>query len=348
MSRVSTRATCRFLMEMSTLACVLVLSIATAGSASAQLSPEAALDIEVELSGTKLVAGEETPVKVRADEPTKFKLLIRNKGEAPHELTGLRFEGKVIGIPVFRCDVLSPVMVPGGQTVEREFEIEPACLRDQATGLVPASVTVHGQGQTPLRRWAVVLDIKGSLKSIYGLTGVFLVAVTVFSLGALLAALLRQRLPRNRFSRALRFTTVGIGVGFSLVFVLAATAVMVPDAENWIPVVVIPAIVFTIGGYLSPTPQREPALQAEMAGATQVMQQAFPGSAPTSQLPQTSATYPEASGDQGSASAGQAAPTVSAPVTPTIPGARTSIPTKKVRPVSSTGEATQQTERDSE
>lgn len=313
----------------------------SAGPAIAQRSPETSLDIDVEVAGTMLIDGEETPVKLVAAEPTKFRVVASNKGGDPQEVVGLRFEGKVVGIPVFRCDVLAPFIVPGGETVERAFELEAACLRDQATGLVPASVTVHGPRQVPLQRWYLVLDIEGSLKSIYGLTGIFVVAMTVFALIGLLAALIRQRLPRNRFSRALRFTTVGIGIGFSLVFVLATAAVMVPDAENWIPVVVVPVVVFTIGGYLSPAPHREAEAAAEIAEATAVMQQVRPGAEPTAQLSPTAPRLPGQPGSGPVTAGGPGAPTAGAPPATALPHQTPppSIPTKKVRRLPSVDES---------
>ncbi len=295
-----------------------------------------ALRIEVELAGKMLVEGEETPVKVDAAVPTPLRIRAENRGADPAEVTGLRFEGKVIGVPVFRCDVVSPLLVSPGEAVETSFEIEAACLKDQATGLVPAVVTVYGSGRVPLARWTVALDIAGSLKSVYGLTGVFVVALTGFALASLLAALIRQRLPRNRFSRALRFTTVGIGLGFSLVFVLASAAVLIPDAENWVPLVSIPTIVLTIGGFLSPTPSRSDAPEASTSQATQAMTELTPTSAPTARL--------EGAGWAGAGSWATQQPQQGVPtgagITPGESGRqdetpRPSIPTRKVRPVSS-------------
>ncbi len=296
-----------------------------------------ALRIEVELAGKKLVEGEETPVKVDAAVPTLFRIRAENRGTDPVELTGLRFEGKVMGVPVFRCDVVSAAVVPPGETLETSFEIEAACLKDQATGLVPAVVTVYGSGRVPIARWAVALDIAGSLKSIYGLTGVFVVTVSVLALASLLSALIRQRLPRNRFSRALRFTTVGMGLGFSLVFVLASTAVLLPDAENWIPLVAIPTIVSTIGGFLSPTPSRPQMPEVGMSQTTQAMEGLAPTTSPTARLTGAASAGPDSWATQQSL---QGVPT-DASTTPGGPGRpdeatpRPSIPTRKVRPASS-------------
>ncbi|MER3396525.1 MAG: hypothetical protein C4319_07065 [Acidimicrobiia bacterium] len=338
---------------------IAIAPIAASPPATGQTSSESALEIEAEIEGAKLAQGAETPVKVVASEPTRIRIVATNKGSTPRELSGIRFEGKVIGIPVFRCDVIAPILVPPGQSVERSFEIEPACLRDQATGLVPAWLTVNGPQQIPLRRWALVLDIKGSLKSIYGLSGLFIVVVTLFALASLLAALVRQKLPSNRFSRAMRFMTVGLGVGFSLVFVLASAAVMVPEAENWIPIVVIPAIVSTVAGYLSPSPQRERDARITAAESTQLMPQPWLGPEKTGVLPQAAKTYPaqplttqsgqptpetkHVSGAETETgdSILQRTPTSSASAT-VIPPQTTApvsqprfIPTKKVRPASS-------------
>jgi hypothetical protein len=298
-----------------------------------QRSPASFLRIEAEVAGTPLVEGEQTLVKLAASEPTRITISASNSGPVPLEVTGLRFEGKVLGIPVFRCDVIAPFLVQPGETARRTLEIEPACLKDQATGLVPSSLMVHGPGREPLARYALVLDVKGKLTSIYGITGVFVVLITLVSLLNLLAALVRQRLPRNRFSRALRFTTVGIGVGFSLVFVLATAAVLVPDAENWIPVVVIPTILFTAGGYLTPTPQRPAETDEQAVAGLQPLAEQ-----PTQMLPQTPSPQSPTVQMPGAYNAGSAPPPGPLQGTTYERGEALpppTVPTKRVRPVGS-------------
>lgn len=312
-------------------AALAVAGTARATSSYAQERPSAAqLRIEAEIAGTRIQSSGETLVKVVGAEPIRIVLRTTNTGRTEQELSGLRFEGKVMGVPVFRCDVIAPHLVPPAQTVERAFEIEPACLKDQATGLIPASLLVFGPGREPLARFALVLDVKGSLKTIYGLTGTFVVAITLIALAALLAALVRQRLPRNRFQRALRFATVGAGIGLSLVFILAAAAVLVPNAENWIPVVAVPTVLLTVGGYLTPTPQREAVVASQVALSDT--------SEPTAVMPTApSPTAPTLRADAATSHIGDES--LASPTAETITNEsdRPSMPTRKVRPVSHSG-----------
>lgn len=315
---------------------LLAAALAVAGTANPtssyaqERSSAARLRIEAEIAGTRIQTPGETLVKVIGAEPIRIVLRTTNTGPTEQEVSGLRFEGKVMGVPVFRCDVIAPHLVPPGQTVERTLEIEPACLKDQATGLIPSSLLVFGPARDPLARFALVLDVKGSLKTIYGLTGIFIVSITLVALAALLAALVRQRLPRNRFARALRFTTVGAGIGLSLVFILAAAAVLVPNAENWIPVVAVPTVLLTVGGYLTPTPQRE-VVPASQAGVSEIPE-------PTAVMPTApSPTAPTLRSDAATSRIGESTAVSLTGDTVTGESGRPSMPTRKVRPVGHSG-----------
>jgi hypothetical protein len=62
---------------------------------------------------------------------------------------------------------------------------------------------------------------------------------------------------RNRWRRALRLLGVGIGLGLVLVFTMSALRVWVPSPGRWFTVVLVFAIVFSVIGYLTPTPASE-------------------------------------------------------------------------------------------
>lgn len=174
------------------------------------------------------------------------------------------------------------------------------CLKDQATGLMPAKITVYDNNRVALDSWNLTLDITGSLKSIYGLFGIALAALTVLSILGGLISMARHRLSPNRWSRAMRFAIPGIGLGFTIVFALAAAGVAVPTETMWIPIVCASFAVLGLFGYFSPRPDepedfaRSPQAAAA-AGDTVVMP---PGAAITTPMPQAPQPYYDPSQSQ--------------------------------------------------
>ena len=99
-----------------------------------------------------------------------------------------------------------------------------------------------------------VLDVRGSLRSVYGIFGVSVAFLTVLSFLGALIGLARHRLPPNRWRRGLRFLTPGLGLGLLLNFTLSATRVFVPSPGRWLTIVVVAAAVCFGLGYVTPAP----------------------------------------------------------------------------------------------
>lgn len=272
------------------------LAAASAAPASAQAKSAA---ISVSVNGTN-VKGMTEPLKLDATALQRFKVSVNNPTSADIHVTTVSFEGKVVGLPVFRCEGLVSLVVPPGGAADQEFEMDSNCLKDQATGLMPARITVYDQNRTALDSWSLTLDITGSLKSVYGLFGIALAALTVLSLLGGLISLARHRLSPNRWSRAMRFAIPGIGLGFTIVFALAAAGIAVPTATMWIPIVGASFAVLGLFGYFSPRPD-EPddfagfSQPVPVAGDTVVMP---PGAAITTPMPQAPQPYYDPSQSQ--------------------------------------------------
>jgi hypothetical protein len=100
----------------------------------------------------------------------------------------------------------------------------------------------------------LVVDVRGSVRSVYAAFGLAVAAFTGVSLAGALLALARHRLSPHRWRRAVRFTWPGIGIGLLLVFTLSAFRVFVPLPHRWVPIVAVSTIVLFVLGYLTPTP----------------------------------------------------------------------------------------------
>lgn len=272
------------------------LLVAPAAPASAQ-ARSAVISVSINGSNVKDLA---EPLKLNASATQHFKVSVNNPTSADVHLTTVSFEGKVVGLPVFRCEGLVSLVVPPGGAAEQEFEMDSNCLKDQATGLMPAKITVYDNNRVALDSWNLTLDIAGSLKSIYGLFGIALAALTVLSLLGGLISMARHRLSPNRWSRAMRFAIPGIGLGFTVVFALAAAGIAVPTATMWIPVVCTSFAVLGLFGYFSPRPD-EPddfARSRQTAAAADDTVVMPPGAAITTPMPQAPQPYYDPSQSQ--------------------------------------------------
>jgi hypothetical protein len=99
-----------------------------------------------------------------------------------------------------------------------------------------------------------VTDVRGSLRSVYGLFGLGVAFLTALSFLGALVGLARHRLPQNRWRRGLRFLTPGLGLGLVINFTLSATRVFVPEIGRWLAITFTCAVLFFVLGYLTPTP----------------------------------------------------------------------------------------------
>lgn len=271
---------------------VLLLGSLFAAPASPSSAQANSATISVSVNGVKVKAMAE-PLKLDASATQHFKVSVNNPTGAEVHITTVSFEGKVIGLPVFRCEGLVSLVVPPGDAAEQEFEMDSNCLKDQATGLMPANITVYDNNRVALDSWNLTLDITGSFKSIYGLFGIALASLTLLSILGGLIALARHRLSPNRWSRAMRFAIPGIGLGFTIVFALAAAGIAIPTTTMWIPIVCSSFAVLGLFGYLSPKPDEPddflPSHQnAAITGETVVMP---PGAAITTPMPHASQPY---------------------------------------------------------
>ena len=199
-------------------------------------------------------AGAGSPLVVETDRPLEVTVEVTNRSSEPLRVEGLRLEGRVLGIAFFRFGAGIDVLLRPGAEVTRTVELRTSQLPRQAVGLMPAEMQVLGEDREVLSAKSFPVDVRGSLLSAYGVFGLAVLGLTAFLLLALAAAILRERLPANRWVRAVRFAAPGLGVGLTLTFFLSVARLLTPDPELWLPLVAgCGAVAFALG-YLLPTP----------------------------------------------------------------------------------------------
>ncbi len=226
----------------------LTLPLSTTAGASGSVSVSARINGQAAATSTQ-----QDPVNLSPDHPAAVFLHVSNSTGTPVTITTVRIEGTVIGLTFFSYDTSVNLRVRAGTALR--FALDTSGLGGQALGLIPGSVKLLNAQHDVVASQSMVTNVHGSLVSVYGLFGLALLLLTVLAFADVLLAIARHRMSPNRWRRALRFLTPGIGLGLVLVFTLSALAVWVPSPGTWLVTVVICAAVFFVLGYLSPTPR---------------------------------------------------------------------------------------------
>lgn len=194
------------------------------------------------------------PLRLESDRGATVRMQVLNKTDRPMVVRTVRLHGEVVGLTFYTYDTLVDMRLDPGEADEREFFVDLSDLRGQATGLLPGRLTLLDEKRKILISDEFPVDARGSLGSVYGVFGLAVAAMTGLLLVAALVRLATQRLPLNRWSRAMRFAVPGIGLGLVLTFSLSAFRVFIPSARTWFPLVVIGAVAGFFVGYVTPTP----------------------------------------------------------------------------------------------
>ena len=257
-------------MTSALVAAVLVLGVAAPGAEPAR----GPLHLTARVDGRSVARSNDAhPVRLDPGRLTTLDLELANSGARPAVIRTVRLEGRVIGLAFFAYDLSVSIPVEPGATERRRYSLDLGGLAGQATGLVPARVALLDADRREVASQHLVADVRGSLRSVYGLFGLAVAALTVAGFAAVSVALARHRLPANRWRRALRFLPPGVGLGLVVVFTLSALRVSAPRPGRWVPIVAVSAAVLCALGYLTPSPDDdadddvEPALDATAVGA---------------------------------------------------------------------------------
>lgn len=241
---------------MRRIAAALVTGALTAGVAfAAPAHAKSSVQITATIDDQRLSSGSKT-VRLNTNRPITLDLSIRNSGSSPVAVRALRIEGRVAGLTFFGYSTLTRFTVAAGGTDRRRVDIDLLDLGDQATGLIPAKLRVLDTRRHTVAARTFVADVRGSARSTYATFTLVLALATAAVLGVTLLGLARNRLSENRFTRAGLFLFSGIGIGFVLVFAVSVLRILAPTSPRWQPLVVIPAALLFVLGYLTPTPTR--------------------------------------------------------------------------------------------
>jgi hypothetical protein len=197
------------------------------------------------------------PAQLYPTKPAIIRITVSNHSASTQHVATVRVEGTVLDLPLFSYDTAVNLVVPPGSTKSLSFPLELTSVGSQATGLVVGSVTLLQPNGTAIESQSLVTNIHGSFASLYGLFGLVVLILTVFSFATGLLALVRHTLPQNRWLRAVRFLVPGFGVGLVLTFTLSAFHVFTPGPGHWLPLLIVPSATGLALGFLTPAPDEE-------------------------------------------------------------------------------------------
>ena len=286
-----------------------------------------AVTVTASVDGQQLgPSSQNQPVKLFPRQQSILAVRVKNNGSATVEVRTVQLEGQVIGLTFFAYDASVSFSVAPGTSASQSLVIDLSGLAGQATGLIPGTVKVLDANHEVLAQQDGVTDVRGSLRSVYGLFGLGIAFLTAMSFAGALIGLARHRLPVNRWRRGLRFLTPGLGLGLVVNFTLSATRVFVPGIGRWLTITALCAVIFFALGYLTPTPdleddQLEPA-ETEPGPGVSIL--AIAGRPAQSALGTQPAPWQLAGGAPPEPSLGSASPAAAiapAPVPPPAPAA---------------------------
>jgi hypothetical protein len=235
--------------------------VATSDAPAAGAAPKGPHGIEwstttVDGERVSRLAGQE-PLKLDSARPTVVALALTNTSKKPVGVTYVRLTGTVMGMTFFNYSTEIHAILQPHEVLRRNIRLDLYDLTDQAVGRIPARLELLGSDRKVLDGYAFAVDVQGSLSSVYGVFGLAVAGMTIVLAASLLFAIVRRRLPQNRWQRAVRFLPVGVGTGLTLTFTFSATRQLTPSATAWgTLVLVMAAAAFTLG-YVLPTGRDE-------------------------------------------------------------------------------------------
>jgi hypothetical protein len=193
------------------------------------------------------------PLKLHPDRGVVIAISAKNNGSTQVEVRSVRLDAHVVGLAFFTYTTRVDLTLPPGGSGDRHFLLDLGDLGGQATGLLPAEVTLLAPDRSALAVRSLPVDVRGEARSVYGVFAIGVGAVTLLLLIGLLIRLAAHRLPDNRWSRAWRFAVPGAGIGLTLTFTLSALRLVVPSANASTLLFVGAGLLGFVAGYLSPS-----------------------------------------------------------------------------------------------
>lgn len=256
-----TRSADRFAAALAALVVVLAVVVAGGAPSARAAAPvgDDAFTWVVTLDGTALEATGDGRVDLPGSGEVRVTMSVENTTEEVLDVRYVRLQGRVLGMDFFVYTTRVDMLVQAGDDDDRDFALDLLDLGRQASGLVPAELTLlDGQGDVVATREFTV-DVDGRrLTSVYALFGAAVALATVVLLARALWALARGRLPANRWRRGVTFAAPGLGVGLVATFSTSVAGWVTPQASWWVPLVSgCAALGFAVGYLLLRAPDDE-------------------------------------------------------------------------------------------
>jgi hypothetical protein len=238
------------------------MGLATAGLLLGLAAPATAagsgdVTFTATIGGATLSEGTNDPIVLRPTDSTVVAVKVTNNGASPIEVRAVRLRARVLGLAFFSYTTRVDLTVAPGESGTRTFALDLGDLDGQATGLLPTELALLGTDRGELAAQHGTVDVKGKLRSVYGVFGLAIGAITLLLLLTLFVRLVRRTLPDNRWSRAVRFAVPGLGLGLTVTFTLGVLRVLVPSVGVSIGLLVGGTVVGFVLGYLTPSPGDE-------------------------------------------------------------------------------------------
>jgi hypothetical protein len=197
------------------------------------------------------------PVKLYPNRPAVIDILVTNYRTRTITVDTVSINGTVAGLTFYAYDTSVHLLLGSHRATHLRYALDLTGLDGQATGLIPATISIANPRHQQLASQSMVTDVQGSLDSVYGLFGLALLVLTALAIIGVVVSIATHRMPPNRWRRGLRMLTPGIGLALVLVFSMSALSVWVPTPGTWLTVVLVFAVVFFVLGYLTPNPTVE-------------------------------------------------------------------------------------------
>jgi hypothetical protein len=206
--------------------------------------------------GGQPVAGSSAsnPVKLYPGRPADIDIEVINATEQPITVAQVALNGTVVGLTFYAYDTTVNLTVGPHRATHLRYALDLTGLDGQATGLIPATISISNARHQQLASQSLVTDVQGSLDSVYGLFGLALLVLTALAIIGVAVSIATHRMPANRWRRGLRMLTPGIGLALVVVFTLSAFRVWVPTPSKWLIVIIVFGVIFFVIGYLTPNP----------------------------------------------------------------------------------------------
>ncbi|MCU1593665.1 MAG: hypothetical protein JWO12_1057, partial [Frankiales bacterium] len=216
------------------------------------------LDITATVDGHSLqAAGSNSPIVLKPSDSTVVAVSVTNNGSSPVEVRAVRLDARVLGLAFFSYTTRVDLTVAPGATGTRAFALDLGDLDGQATGLLPARLSLLAPDRSEITGESGTVDVKGKISSVYGVFGLAVLAITALLLVSLMLRLVRRTLPESRWARALRFAVPGLGIGLVVTFTLGVLRIAVPSIGLSVGLLLGGLVVGFVLGYLTPSPADE-------------------------------------------------------------------------------------------